>query len=105
VNGGRVSTINTAPLKSEGTVIALTGMTAVSDQSLWTVVPKGIYFAPMEAPKSVQYFDFAIKHVRRILKSEKIFGNGLSVSPDGRWLLYTQVDKENSDIMLVENFH
>jgi hypothetical protein len=73
-------------------------------KSLWTVVPKGIYFAPMEAPKSVEYFDFASKHVRRIRKFEKNFGNGLSVSPDGRWLLYTQVDKANSDIMLVENF-
>ena len=79
-------------------------MPALSDRSLWTVVPPGIYFAPMEAPKSVPYFDFAAEHVRRILKSKKSFGNGLSVSPDGRWLLYTQVDKANSDIMLVENF-
>jgi Tol biopolymer transport system component len=104
VNGGRVSTINTTPRKSESTVIALAGMPAVSDQSLWTVVPNGIYFAPMESPKSVEYFDFATKHVRRICKFEKNFNNGLSVSPDGRWLLYTQVDKANSDIMLVENF-
>jgi Tol biopolymer transport system component len=105
VKNGPASTINAVPLKSKGAVTAVTAMPAVSDQSLWTVVPEGIYFAPMEAPKSVQYFDFATKHVRRILKSEKFFGNGLSVSPDGRWLLYTQVEKENNDIMLVENFH
>jgi hypothetical protein len=30
--------------------------------------------------------------------------SGLAVSPDGRWLLYTQVDQSGSDIMPVENF-
>jgi Tol biopolymer transport system component/DNA-binding winged helix-turn-helix (wHTH) protein len=104
VKNGRAPTINAVPLKSEGVVTAVVGMPAVSDQSLWTVVPEGIYFTPMEAPTSVQYFDFATKHVRRSYKFEKNFVNGLSVSPDGRWLLYTQVDNASSDIMLVENF-
>ena len=104
VKNGRESTINAVPLKSEGAVTAVIGMPAVSDQSLWTLVPEGIYFAPMEAPRSLQYFDFATKHVRQSCKFEKNLVNGLSVSPDGRWLLYTQLDKANSDIMLVENF-
>jgi len=29
---------------------------------------------------------------------------GLSVSPDGRWILYTQEDRADMDILLVENF-
>jgi hypothetical protein len=29
---------------------------------------------------------------------------GFSVSPDGRWLLYAQVDEDTAHIMLVENF-
>ena len=29
---------------------------------------------------------------------------GLTVSPDGRWLLYSQVDQATCDLMLVENF-
>ena len=29
---------------------------------------------------------------------------GLSVSPDGRWVLYVRLDRAESDIMLVDNF-
>jgi Tol biopolymer transport system component len=31
-------------------------------------------------------------------------GIGLSVSPDGRWVLYSQTDQMISDIFMVENF-
>jgi hypothetical protein len=31
-------------------------------------------------------------------------GPRLAVSPDGRWILYDQLDQSGSDIMLVENF-
>jgi hypothetical protein len=29
---------------------------------------------------------------------------GISISADGRWMLYTQVDEDSGDITLVENF-
>jgi hypothetical protein len=29
---------------------------------------------------------------------------GISLSPDGKWLYYTQADRNSSNIMLVENF-
>ncbi len=32
------------------------------------------------------------------------FGFGLSVSPDGKWLLYSKSDPRNSDIIVIENF-
>jgi hypothetical protein len=31
--------------------------------------------------------------------------SNLAISPDGRWILYTQLDQGGNDIMLVENFH
>lgn len=32
------------------------------------------------------------------------FLTGMDVSPDGRWLLYSQLDRVESEIMLIENF-
>ena len=30
--------------------------------------------------------------------------DGLTISPDGRWVTYVQVDGASSDLMLVEDF-
>jgi hypothetical protein len=30
--------------------------------------------------------------------------SGMTVSPDGRWLLYTQADQNGSDIFFVDGF-
>jgi hypothetical protein len=59
---------------------------------------------PADSPKRLRYFDFATKKIREVFEIDKDFGDGLSVSPDGRWLLYSQIDEENSDIMLVDRF-
>jgi hypothetical protein len=91
-------------LKPAGPESVLISMPAVSDQTMWTVVPEGIYFEPADSSQSIRYFDFASKQVRQIFRADKDFNAGLSVSPDGRWMLYTQVDDQNSNIMLVEHF-
>jgi Tol biopolymer transport system component len=80
------------------------GMPAVASENLWTVVPAGVYFVPADRSRSIYYFDFGSRKIREILHSEKEFGGGLSVSSDGRWLLYSQVDEQNSDIPLVDHF-
>jgi Tol biopolymer transport system component len=79
--------------------------TLVKDYSNWTLVPGGIYFVPAAAPRSMRYFDFATKQIRTVFELDKDFDGGLSISPDGRWILYSQVDQVDSDIMLVEHFH
>ncbi len=70
----------------------------------WTVASGGIYFVPSEAPKSLRYFDFKTKEIRSIFEIDKSFGQGIGVSSDGRWLLYTQYDEPNANIMLVDPF-
>ena len=82
---------------------ALEGMPRLGGTQNWTVVSGGIYYTPAESPKSIYYFDFKAKRAHEIFKVDKDFGSGLSVSGDGHWILYSQVDEEKSDIMLVEH--
>jgi Tol biopolymer transport system component len=80
------------------------GLPRVNNAGVWALSPGGIYFVPAEAPRSLRYFDFATRQVRPIFEVDKFFGSGLSVSPDGRWILYSLVGDVNSDIMLVDHF-
>ncbi|MGC1298858.1 MAG: winged helix-turn-helix domain-containing protein [Alloacidobacterium sp.] len=81
------------------------GLPHLSSPGSWILAPDAIYFVPAEAPKSVRYFDFASKQVRPIFEVDKDFGGSLSLSSDGRWILYSQMGDANGDIMLVEHFH
>ena len=88
-----------------GTESKVDGMPRIRMAELWTLSRSGIYFVPADAPRSLRYFDFATKQIRAIFEVDKDFGNGLSVSPDGRWILYAQAGDTNGDIMLVDHFH
>jgi hypothetical protein len=62
----------------------------------------GIYYI---RPPGLQFLNFATGTSRLILGLSKRPVGYMSVSPDGHWLLYDQVDQEGgSDLMLVENF-
>ena len=88
-----------------GTESEVEGLPRLKGSQRWTLTPNGVYFVPDEAPKSVRYFDFASKQIRPIFEADKDFGSGLSISPDGRWILYSQDGDKNSDIMIVDQFH
>jgi Tol biopolymer transport system component/DNA-binding winged helix-turn-helix (wHTH) protein len=75
----------------------------------WTVTEQGIYFATAEMPARplLEFFSFATGKVTLVAALEKQIQSGiwgLTVSPDGRSILYTQYDQRGSDIMLMENF-
>ena len=66
---------------------------------------QGVYYLINEkASHSIWFVDFATGQTKRIRAVEKLASWGISLSPDERWLLYTQQDQSGSDLMLVENF-
>jgi WD40-like Beta Propeller Repeat len=79
-------------------------MPRIRAAEMWTLSQAGIYFVPDEAPRSLRYFEFAAGQVRPIFEVDKDFSSGLSVSPDGRWIIYSLRGDENSDIMIVDHF-
>ena len=100
------STLKKVALSGQpGTESEVGGLPRLSGAGDWTLSPGGIYFVPADAPRSLRYFDFASKQIRPIFEADTDFAGGLSVSPDGRWILYSLNGDINSDIMLVEHFH
>jgi len=98
------STLKKTALSGQpGTESEVDGLPRVRDSSLWALSLDGIYFVPAEAPRSLRYYDFASKQIRPIFELDNFY-SGLSVSPDGRWILYSQESDVNSDIMLVDHF-
>ena len=74
----------------------------------WAVVEDGLYFINPEPKDGVamEFFDFASRKVRQVGKLGKVSinTNCIAVSPNRRQILYVQIDHEDQDIMLVENF-
>ncbi len=69
----------------------------------WGLTSEGIYFYHAST-KAIEFFSFATHKTAQIAKLENPPSTGLAVSPDGRWILYAQLDQDTSQIMLVENF-
>ncbi len=71
------------------------------------VVEDGVYFIPPSTPEAgflLQFLRLATGAVEPIHDFEEQPLGGLSVSPDGRSILFGQMEPLQADIMLVENF-
>ena len=69
---------------------------------------KGLYYSEFDRSArgvSVIFYDFAAKKSRQLLLVRNgDFGDGFSVSPDGKQILYTKTDRSQTNLMLIENF-
>ncbi len=75
----------------------------------WGVLKEGIYYITKEETKqqTIRFFSFATRRTSPLLAVDKeplIWNPGLSLSADGRLLLYAQLDYVVDDILLLENF-
>lgn len=61
-----------------------------------------IYFVPQNQPRRVWFYEFATQTSRQVFEAEKDLSDGILISPDGRYLLYAQVDEIEADVMLVK---
>jgi Tol biopolymer transport system component/DNA-binding winged helix-turn-helix (wHTH) protein len=85
---------------------ALERMPTLSYTDAWTAAAGGVYFTlASDDANVVRYYDFVTREIKPVAHLAKAptpsGGLGLSVSHDSRWMLYTQTEDEQSDIMLM----
>jgi hypothetical protein len=75
----------------------------------WAVGANGIYYVDEPAPKArIRFRDFRTRRdsgVTVMSHAAWIGSSGMSLSPDGRAIMFAQLDEFTSDLMLAEDFH
>jgi len=82
-------------------------MPALSYADSWTATLHGVYYTQSsDDPRVVHFYDFATRQSRPIAHLSQpptpFGGLGISVSTDERYLLYTQTEEHQSDVMLLK---
>jgi Tol biopolymer transport system component/tRNA A-37 threonylcarbamoyl transferase component Bud32 len=81
---------------------------SVHPGALWSVRQEGIYYFAAPDAKGASdlcLLEFVSGKTRKLFRVDrKLKYGGVAVSPDGRTILYGQIDEAGSDLMLVENF-
>ena len=79
-----------------------------ASMGLWAVMEQGVYLlnSKVNARPALEFFDFRTGRTTQLATLDKeldVRVPSLTVSPDGQSILYVQIDRHESDIMLVEN--
>jgi Tol biopolymer transport system component/DNA-binding winged helix-turn-helix (wHTH) protein len=87
-----------------GPEVPLEKMPKLTYADAWTATTAGIYYTDsLSQPVTINFYEFKTKATRTVMTVKEApppgTGPGIAVSPDGRWLLYTNKD-EDSEIML-----
>jgi len=72
------------------------------------VTSKGIYYvrAPtgQDPARALAFYSFQRGQSEKLVTIEKLNDNGLGLSPDGKWFVYTVSGRPSGDLMMIENF-
>jgi Tol biopolymer transport system component len=72
----------------------------------WALGPTGIYFITQKSEQqpTLSFYDLGTKKLKQVLRFEK-YATSPAISPDGKFLIYSQTEHHDNTIMLVNNFH
>jgi hypothetical protein len=80
----------------------------VEHWSGWALTDEGIFFLGEESSEHpvLEFLDFSSGRIKDVttLKRPVPWRSWISASADGKYLLYPQLDQQESNIMLLENF-
>jgi Tol biopolymer transport system component len=78
---------------------------SLNDPVAFGVSPEGIFFVPrtnLTGAGSIQFFGFKDRSTKTVARVSKPIMVGISAHPNGRLVLYSQVDREETDLILAE---
>jgi Tol biopolymer transport system component len=72
----------------------------------FAITKEGIYFVrrAQDSEAVISFRNFSSRIIEDLATVKLPVGRGLTVSPDGKSILYTQFDRADSDLFLVDNF-
>jgi Tol biopolymer transport system component/DNA-binding winged helix-turn-helix (wHTH) protein len=73
----------------------------------WALADDGIYYLDTSEVPAIAFYSFTTRRTVRLFDLESRparYAAGLGLSPDGKTVLYTQLDAFSRDIVLVENY-
>ena len=91
---------------ADGKETPVAGLETFTGRS-WEGSAKGIYFVSSKST-TLRFLNFSTQQITRIRELPTVPANtyrGLSVNPDGRTMLYLQLDPGRTNVMVVSNFH
>ena len=76
-------------------------------QNAWTLAANGVYFIAKadKSPAKIKFYDFSTERIGEVAETDKFNGSGfagMTVSPDGKTIVFAQFDQNASSIMLAE---
>jgi hypothetical protein len=92
-----------------GSEESFTGLTVPGPfASAFVPIRSGIYFVDTSnGSDHMEFYDFQSKSTRTVFSPERRvlpWVGGLALSPDQKWLLYSQIDRVESDLEMIEHF-